>query len=144
VDAAVRPSSARKGTTRSRAGPTTTRGRLPTVEPYRPPDEQGRHNHFLDTAVHPVLRFHSTRLHPTGQDHWTVAGNLTIRGVTNPITLEARFHGRSPDGGIRLAATTTLNRTTFGVRGDRLLIADTVAVAIHAEVTPIIARKDPR
>ena len=100
---------------------------------------------FLDAAAHPVLRFQSTRLQPAGEDQWAVVGDLTIRGVTSPVTLEARCHGWSSGGQrLRVAATTTLDRADFGVRGYRPLIANTVVVTIQAEVTSVTARKDPR
>jgi len=100
---------------------------------------------FLDAADHPVLRFQSTRLHPADQGRWTIAGNLTIRGVTSPVTFEARCLGWSSGGQrLRVAATTTLDRADFGVRGYRLLIADAVVVTIQAEVTSVTVRKDPR
>jgi polyisoprenoid-binding protein YceI len=99
---------------------------------------------FLDAAVHPVLRFHSTDVQPADQDQWTVAGNLTVRGVTSPITLQARCSGWSSGGRLCLTATTVLDRTAFGIRGYRPLIADTVVVAIHAEAAPVTLIRDPQ
>ncbi len=63
--------------------------------------------HFLDAAAHPVLRFQSTGLQPAGEDRWTIGGDLTIRGVTSPVTLKACCLGWSSEGQrLRLAATT--------------------------------------
>lgn len=98
---------------------------------------------FLDVAVHPVLRFRSTGFEASG-DGWTMRGDLFIHGVTRPVAFDARCLGwSSASRRLRLAATTTLNRSEFGVRGRRLLVADAVFVAIRAEAAPAIDREDP-
>lgn len=48
---------------------------------------------FFDTAAHPTMTFTSTSVTPT-----KVAGNLTINGVTKPVTLDLEFHGVAVDG----------------------------------------------
>jgi polyisoprenoid-binding protein YceI len=52
----------------------------------------------LDSAQFPEIRFHSTRVQPAGNDHWTVEGNLTLHGQTHPVQLtvtkkEGKFEG---------------------------------------------------
>lgn len=97
---------------------------------------------FLDVAVHPVLRFRSTGFEPSG-DGWAITGDLTVHGVTRPVAFDARCLGWSPvSRRLRLVATTRLNRSEFGVRGHRLLVADAVAVAIRTEAAPAIAREE--
>ncbi len=57
-----------------------------------------RSNDFFGTQDHPTISFHSTGVRP-GADatHWQVDGELTIRGVTRPITVEVEFLGGAID-----------------------------------------------
>jgi polyisoprenoid-binding protein YceI len=73
---------------------------------------------FLDTEHHPTLRFRSTAVRPA-KDGYEADGELTIRGVTKPVTLALELNGFTPDlhGGTRVgfSATTEINRQDFGV-----------------------------
>jgi polyisoprenoid-binding protein YceI len=91
---------------------------------------------FLDTAAYPTLRFRSTSLQPAGY-HWRLTGDLTVHGVTRPVTLDVQPPGLWPDDGrLRLTATTLLRRSEFGVSRWRLVVGDLVTVVIQAEATP--------
>jgi polyisoprenoid-binding protein YceI len=89
---------------------------IDTGQPGR--DEHLRSPDFLDTPHHPEITFRSTRIEPAG-DRYRIHGELTIRGVTRPVTLDARIGGVVPDmrGGTRaaFAATTTVDREAFGL-----------------------------
>lgn len=74
---------------------------------------------FLDVETHPELTFRSTRITRDGDD-LTMEGDLTIRGVTQPVTLDVEFLGvmDNPMGpGERAAfeATTSIARHDFGL-----------------------------
>ena len=64
------------------------------------------------------MTFRSTSVTPDG-DKYKVTGDLTIRGVTKPVTLDVEIGGFGPDpyGGTRagFSATTEINRNDFGV-----------------------------
>jgi len=68
-----------------------------------------------------------------------VTGDLTIRGVTRPVQLDAEYAGRVKDpwGGERLgfSARTTINRSDFGLTWNQLLEAGGVAVADKIEIS---------
>lgn len=51
---------------------------------------------FLDAENHPEITFKSTSIEPAG-DNWKLAGDLTIRGVTNATTFELAYHGTVVD-----------------------------------------------
>jgi polyisoprenoid-binding protein YceI len=53
-------------------------------------DELKSHE-WLDAAAFPAMTFHSTKVTPTGPDTADVTGDLTLHGVTHPITLKATF-----------------------------------------------------
>jgi polyisoprenoid-binding protein YceI len=83
-------------------------------------------------------RFVSTRVVPKGETA-TVIGNLTLNGVTRPVTLEARFYGagKAPAmmGGkenVGFQATGTIQRSQFGIGYGIPIISDAVKLDISA------------
>jgi polyisoprenoid-binding protein YceI len=73
---------------------------------------------FFDVEQYPTLHFRSTRLSGTA-DAFTMAGDLTIRGVTKPVTLDVTCEGEGKDpwGGTRrgFSATGRIDRREFGL-----------------------------
>jgi polyisoprenoid-binding protein YceI len=82
-------------------------------------DNHLRTNDFFDAANHPKITFKSSRIEPKGDGEYVVRGDLTIRGVTQPVALDVEFRGtsRSPYGQTvaGIGVTGTLNRKDFGV-----------------------------
>jgi polyisoprenoid-binding protein YceI len=74
---------------------------------------------FFDVERYPEITFRSTRLDGESPGHFLVHGDLTVHGVTRPVTLEAEYHGVSADpwGGLRagFSATTEVDREDFGL-----------------------------
>ncbi|MET0592814.1 MAG: YceI family protein, partial [Polyangiaceae bacterium] len=85
-----------------------------------------------DAPNHPTIRCKSTRSEPKGDNEFLVHGDITIRGVTQPLSLEVEFHGvsKNPWGKTvsGLSARGTLNRKDFGVSYNAVLEAGGVAV----------------
>lgn len=90
---------------------------------------------WLDASAFPEITFKSTRVTPTGKGSATVIGNLTLHGVTRPITLHARLVG----GGINpldkkytvgFDLNGTIRRSDFGVKTYVPLIGDAVTLTI--------------
>jgi polyisoprenoid-binding protein YceI len=83
---------------------------------------------FLDVANYPAITFRSTKVEP-GSDGTSarVTGDLTIRGVTRPVTLDVEFLGQvnSPFGDVRAGFTgaTKINREDFGLTWNMALEA---------------------
>jgi polyisoprenoid-binding protein YceI len=77
-----------------------------------------RSGDFLNVEEYPTLEFHSTRLEPVGE-RWTLEGDLTIRGVTRPVTLDVDYEGAvvDPFGNSRIgfSATTEIDREDWGL-----------------------------
>lgn len=72
-----------------------------------------------------------------GSDKATVTGNLTLNGVTKPVTLNAAFHGAGENPfnkkpTIGFEATGTIKRSDFGVLYGIPVVSDEVALKIHA------------
>jgi polyisoprenoid-binding protein YceI len=76
----------------------------------------------FNAAQFPTATFKSTAIVRTGSDTGKITGDLTIKNVTKPVTLDATFTGGRPDtmGGayaIGFSATATIKRTDFGLTG---------------------------
>jgi polyisoprenoid-binding protein YceI len=51
-------------------------------------DNDIRSSNFLEVDKFPVITFKSTSIKPAGEDHYTLTGDLTIKGNTHPVTLD--------------------------------------------------------
>jgi polyisoprenoid-binding protein YceI len=101
-----------------------------TGKPRRDKDVKDRR--FLDVVRFPTIRFDSTAL--TGDDgRRRLAGTLTVRDVTGPVTLDV-VTARPIDGGHVVRATGVIDRRAFGVTAGRGLIGPrlTVTIDVHA------------
>jgi polyisoprenoid-binding protein YceI len=82
-------------------------------------DEHLRSPDFFEVEEHPELRFESTEIRPLGEDTLEIDGDLTIRGVTNPIVPRAKLQGADiePSGTERIALEVTgeLDRSDWGM-----------------------------
>ena len=56
-------------------------------------DNHLRTNDFFDAETHPTWTFTSTAIRPRSAGEWDVDGDLTIRGVTKQVTLDATLEG---------------------------------------------------
>ena len=61
-------------------------------------DAHMRSNDFFGVEDHPTITFRSTGVRPgDGENEWKVDGDLTIRGVTRPVTVDVEFLGGAID-----------------------------------------------
>ncbi len=67
---------------------------------------------FFDVKQHPTAKFESTTIEPGADGKVNVTGNLTLLGVTKPITMPATV---STEGGLKLTAEFSIDRTEFGM-----------------------------
>ena len=95
-------------------------------------DAHLRSNDFFDMETYPQIRFVSTATDPVDSDHYRVTGDLTIKGVTKPVTVEFEYTGAAVDpyGNQRVGfeGTTTINRKDWGVSWNAALEAGGVLV----------------
>ncbi|UCF67092.1 MAG: YceI family protein [Acidobacteriota bacterium] len=99
-------------------------------------DEHLRSPDFFDVANHPQLTFNSIKVEAKGSDRLLVTGELSIRGVTKPITVPVEVLGvmktpRALKAGFQTSFT--INRKDFGVSWNRML--DQGGVVLGDEVT---------
>jgi polyisoprenoid-binding protein YceI len=113
-----------------------------TNEPNR--DNHVRSVDFLDVENFPNITFRSTAVRSEG-DEFSIDGDLTIRGITHPVTLDVEVNGFTPDpyGGTRagFSATTEINRQDFGVSyngpipgaNNAMVLSDRVTLTLEVE-----------
>lgn len=107
---------------------------------------------FLDAAQFPEITFTSTAVTLTGANTADVTGDLTMHGVTKPITLAITYNGGwgsmslDPSGArIGFSATGSLNRSDFGISygipapGTTMGVSDKVEIELEAEFTSLTA-----
>ncbi len=101
-------------------------------------DEHLRSPDFLDVENHPTLTFRSTEARRTGEETLEVDGDLTIRGVARPVTLDVEYLGvtQDPWGNTRAAfsATTEIDREEFGITWNQALETGGVMVGRKLKV----------
>jgi polyisoprenoid-binding protein YceI len=107
-------------------------------------DNHLRSADFLDVVNYPTITFKSTHVKVTDEDSADVTGDLTIRGVTRPVTLKVNFLGltKDPWGGERAGfeATTKINREDWGLTWNMaletggLLVSKDLKLEIDAQV----------
>lgn len=101
-------------------------------------DNHLRTNDFFDAPNHPKITFKSTEIKAKGEGEYVVTGDLTIRGVTKPVSLDVEFHGTSKNlqgqTVAGLTASGTINRKDFGVSFNAVLETGGVAVAEKVKI----------
>lgn len=92
---------------------------------------------FLDANRNPTITFNASAIQMTDETHGTVTGDLTLRGVTRPVSLDVTYDGATSEliGGHRMgfSATTTIKRSQFGSGAWRAFVGDDVQLVIEAE-----------
>jgi polyisoprenoid-binding protein YceI len=104
---------------------------IDTTSPDR--DNHLRSPDFLDVENHPETTFRSTSLTDQGDGRYVARGDLTIRGLTKPVTLKVTFHGVAVDpfGNTKglFSATGKLDREDWGITWNAALESGGVLVS---------------
>ncbi|MDY7101340.1 MAG: YceI family protein [Actinomycetota bacterium] len=117
---------------------------LSTIDTNNPDrDAHLRTTDFFDVANHPTMTFTSTTIAEDGGDY-TMTGDLTINGVTNPVTFDVEFNGTETnplDQNVRagFSASAEISRKPFGVEfdvpvgGEKLLLGDKIKIELEMQ-----------
>jgi polyisoprenoid-binding protein YceI len=104
-------------------------------------DAHVRNAEFLDVEQFPTLTFTSTGVRGDGED-FLIDGELTLHGVTRPVTLSAELGGFGPgmtEGAkvVGVSAVTEINRTDFGVGSGvpGAVVSDKIKIELNIEAT---------
>jgi polyisoprenoid-binding protein YceI len=106
-------------------------------------DNDLRSSYFLELDKYPTITFRSTRIEPAREDGYALTGDLTIKGITKPVTLNVQRYGEMNDDmmGHRVAysAEGQINRKDFGMEFDmladnRLVVSHEIKIFVEAEL----------
>ncbi|MEC3964198.1 YceI family protein [Flagellimonas halotolerans] len=102
-------------------------------------DDHLRSADFFDAERYPSITFKSTNFEKTGDNTFKLTGDLSMHGVTKPVSLEGKVNGiitdqRSQKLKAGLKLTGTVNRLEFGVGDDTPTLGDEVKITINLEM----------
>ena len=106
-------------------------------------DNDLRSSNFLEVDKFPTITFKSTRIEAAGTDRYTLTGDLTVKGITHPLTLQVIKYGEfnDPMMGHRIAysASGKINRKEFGLSFNmmldgRFVVSDEIQIMIEGEL----------
>jgi polyisoprenoid-binding protein YceI len=109
---------------------------LDTANAARDADVKGEK--FLDVAKYPEMRFVSTKVTREPDQSLRIDGELTLHGVTKPVTLHAKLNKAAPNPfdkrpTLGFSATGLLKRSDFGIATYIPVIGDAITLTIDAE-----------
>ena len=94
---------------------------------------------FFDVEKYPQASFTSTKVEDLDGDKYRITGDLTVHGVTKPVTFDAVFEGsgKDPWGGERagFSAALSIDRREFGLQWNKALETGGVLVGDKVELT---------
>ncbi|MFD0792896.1 YceI family protein [Mucilaginibacter litoreus] len=95
---------------------------------------------FFDVEKYPTLSFTSTGIRPNGTNKYKVSGNLTLHGVTKPVTLDVVYRGtisnpmtNAPDAGFKVSGTIKRSDFGFGSKYGSPMLSDEVELNASGE-----------
>jgi polyisoprenoid-binding protein YceI len=105
-------------------------------------DQRFKGDHVLNVAKFPKITYVIDEIHRKDPRHGTIAGDLTLKGVTKRVTLNTIFDGWGPGPGLEerfmkmgFSASGTLKRSDFGFDILPTMIGDEFNVAVEIEFT---------
>ena len=102
-------------------------------------DKEFQEAGWFDAAKYPNATFKSTKVDVTGKDTAKVTGDLTIHGVTKPVTLDVKLNQLGQEMGkatVGFTATGSINRSDFGLKQYVPAVSDQIDLSIEAEAHP--------
>ena len=107
-------------------------------------EDLARDEKWFNADAHPEITFTATEITKTGATTGKITGDLTLLGVTKPVTLDVTYNGVAnfpwaPDQDrIGFSATTTIDRTAFGMEALTQSIGTDVNLRIETEFAQVV------
>lgn len=110
-------------------------------------DEHLKSKDFFNVGEFPDAKFVSTKVEKTGDNTAKVTGDLTLVGVTKPVTLDVTFNGKGPNpmnqkDTVGFSATGVIKRSEFGIEYALPHVPDEVNIQIEAEANKDAAKAE--
>ncbi|HHP4819977.1 TPA: YceI family protein [Acinetobacter baumannii] len=109
-------------------------------------DKEFQEEAWFNAAKYPNITFKSTKVETKDKKHFKITGDLTVKGITKPVVLDAVLnkqgeHPMAKVPAIGFNATTSFNRSDFGLGNYVPNVGDKITVNITTEVTAASAAK---
>ncbi|RSE84551.1 YceI family protein [Acinetobacter baumannii] len=109
-------------------------------------DKEFQEEAWFNAAKYPNITFKSTKVETKDKKHFKITGDLTVKGITKPVVLDAVLNkqGEHPMANvpaIGFNATTSFNRSDFGLGNYVPNVGDKITVNITTEATAASAAK---
>ncbi|WP_343316549.1 YceI family protein [Acinetobacter soli] len=103
-------------------------------------DKEFQQEGWFNAAKYPNITFKSTKVETKDKKHFKISGNLTVKGITKPVVLDAVLnkqgeHPMAKVPAIGFNATTSFNRSEFGIGNYVPNVGDKITVNITTEAT---------
>ncbi|MEN4981825.1 YceI family protein [Acinetobacter modestus] len=103
-------------------------------------DKEFQEEAWFNAAKYPNITFKSTKVETKDKKHFKITGDLTVKGVTKPVVLDAILnkqgeHPMAKVSAIGFNATTSFNRSAFGIGNYVPNVGDKITVNITTEAT---------
>lgn len=103
-------------------------------------DKEFQEEAWFNAAKYPNIAFKSTKVETKDKKHFKITGDLTVKGVTKPVVLDAVLnkqgeHPMAKVPAIGFNATTSFDRSAFGIGNYVPNVGDKITVNITTEAT---------
>ncbi|KAA8930510.1 polyisoprenoid-binding protein [Acinetobacter baumannii] len=110
-------------------------------------DKEFQEEAWFNAAKYPNITFKSTKVETKDKKHFKITGDLTVKGITKPVVLDAVLnkqgeHPMAKVPAIGFNATTSFNRSDFGLGNYVPNVGDKITVNITTEATAASAAKN--
>jgi polyisoprenoid-binding protein YceI len=103
-------------------------------------DKDLKSANFFDAATYPTITFKSTSIKPNGQSKYQLTGNLTMHGVTKPVTMNLWYRGttenpmsKQQDAGFKLTGTLKRSDFNIGSKTPNAIVSDEIEIKADGE-----------
>ena len=103
-------------------------------------DKEFQAEAWFNAAKYPNITFKSTKVETKDKKHFKITGDLTVKGITKPVVLDAVLNGQGKHPMLKVPAigfnaTTSFNRSDFGLGSYVPMVGDKITVNITTEAT---------
>lgn len=103
-------------------------------------DKEFQAEAWFNAAKYPNITFKSTKVETKDKKHFKITGDLTVKGITKPVVLDAVLNGQGEHPMLKVPAigfnaTTSFNRSDFGLGSYVPMVGDKITVNITTEAT---------
>ena len=103
-------------------------------------DKDLRSPNYFDVAKFPTMTFTSTAISPVSTNHYKLTGNLTLHGVTKPVTMDLWYRGtitnpmsKKDDAGFKVTGVIKRSDFSFAPQAGSAMLSDEVTVTANGE-----------